>query len=103
MDENLLESALGQARISFEGQYLCKDVFEMAAAYGYHLCLNHPFVDGNKRITLLSMYTFLYVNGWQLSCDPKNLYLHIMALARHKVEKDVLTGFLREHSRKLGG
>ncbi|MEX0684837.1 MAG: type II toxin-antitoxin system death-on-curing family toxin [Balneolales bacterium] len=101
IDENLLESALGQPLLGFGGEYFCKDEFEMAASYGYHLCLNHPFVDGNKRMTLLSMYTFLYMNGWQLSSDPESLYLNIMALAQNKITKDDLAGFLKRHSVKI--
>ncbi|MEX0773719.1 MAG: type II toxin-antitoxin system death-on-curing family toxin [Balneolales bacterium] len=101
IDENLLDSALGQAQMSFGGEYLCKDIFEMAATYGYHLSLNKPFIDGNKRITLLSMYTFLYINGWKLSCEPKTLYLHIIALSQHKIEKEELTEFLKSHCERI--
>ncbi|MEX0928663.1 MAG: type II toxin-antitoxin system death-on-curing family toxin [Balneolales bacterium] len=101
MDQKLLESALAQPQVSFEGKYLCKDEFEMAATYGYHLCLNHPFIDGNKRITLLAMYTFLHMNGWHLSSDPKNLYLHIMALAQHRVKKDELAVFLKNNCNRV--
>lgn len=45
----LLESALMEPQASFENQYLYEDIFEMAAAYFYHIIKNHPFVDGNKR------------------------------------------------------
>ncbi|MEX2397923.1 MAG: type II toxin-antitoxin system death-on-curing family toxin [Balneolales bacterium] len=101
LDENLLESALGQARVSFGGQFLCKDVFEMAATYGYHIGLDQPFMNGNKRITLVSMYTFLYMNGWHLSCDPKELYLNIIALTRQKIDKKELTHFLKSNCKRI--
>jgi len=61
-DEKLLESAL-ESEATFEGEYLHKSIYEMAAAYGFHLCKNHPFIDGNKRIALIALFTFLYVNG----------------------------------------
>lgn len=48
-DAGLLESALAMPQASFDGQYLHADLFEMAAAYLYHIVQNHPFVDGNKR------------------------------------------------------
>jgi len=47
-DEGLLESALAQPESTMFGAELHQDIVEMAAAYGYHLCQNHPFVDGNK-------------------------------------------------------
>ena len=58
-DEDLLDSALAQPEATFEGEYLHGDVWEMAAAYGFHLCSNHPFLDGNKRIAAVAMGTFL--------------------------------------------
>jgi len=58
-DEKLLESAYAQAKTSFGG-----DIFHMAAAYGFHLCQNHPVYDGNNRAALMAIYTFLYVNGY---------------------------------------
>lgn len=49
-----------------DGQYLHRDIIEMAAAYGFHLCQDHPFLDGNKRIALVAMDTFLQLNGMEL-------------------------------------
>ncbi len=51
-DFGLLESALAQPEASFGGEWLHRDVYEMAAAYAYHICQNHPFIDGNKRTAL---------------------------------------------------
>ena len=51
-DLGLLQSAIAQPQAMFEGQYLHAGIFEMAAAYLYHLVMNHPFVDGNKRVGL---------------------------------------------------
>jgi len=58
-DIGLLESAIAQPEASFGGQYLHADIFEMAAAYLYHLVMNHPFVDGNKRVGLEASLIFL--------------------------------------------
>jgi len=49
-DVSLLESALAMLRAGFAGQYLHGDLFEMAAAYLFHIVQNHPFLDGNKRV-----------------------------------------------------
>lgn len=69
-DLGLLESALAQPEASFGGEWLHRDLDEMAAAYAYHLCQNHPFVDGNKRTALACALVFLELNGVSLH-DPK--------------------------------
>jgi death on curing protein len=48
-DRGLLESVLAQPQMAFQGQMLHRTLAEMAAAYAFHLCQNHPFADGNKR------------------------------------------------------
>lgn len=97
-DEGLLESALAQPKASFDGEYVHKDLHHMAAAYGYHLCKNHPFFDGNKRISLIAMYTFLHVNGYKIVADKKSLYAIIIDLAKGEVEKEELAEYLRKNS-----
>lgn len=72
----------------------------MAAAYGYHQCQNHAFYDGNKRTALIGMYTFLYVNGYQIVADKKNLFAIMMDLASGKVKKAELRAYIKKHSRK---
>jgi death-on-curing protein len=99
-DEKLLESALAQPQSSFDGNYIHQDLFQIAAAYGFHLCQNHPFYDGNKRISLIAMYTFLYVNGYQLVADKKSLFAIIMDLAQGIVTKDQLSDYLKKNSKK---
>jgi death-on-curing protein len=62
-DEGLLASAVDMPQSSFAGEYLHRDLAEMAAAYLYHICQNHPFLDGNKRTAAFSSLLFLAVNG----------------------------------------
>ncbi|MEX2566306.1 MAG: type II toxin-antitoxin system death-on-curing family toxin [Cyclobacteriaceae bacterium] len=97
-DKGLLESALAQPEASFGGEYVHKNIFEMAAAYGYHICNNHPFIDGNKRTALIAIYTFLYVNGRKLIADKKVLYATMIELASGNLTKEELSNFLKEHS-----
>ena len=59
----LLESAVAAPQASFEGRRLLATRMEIAAAYLYYLCRNHPFVDGNKRTALASCLIFLEANG----------------------------------------
>lgn len=99
-DEGLLESALAQPQASFGGEYVHSTVFEMAAAYGFHICKNHPFFDGNKRTALVAIYTFLYVNGYRLQADKKSLYAIMIDLANGKLEKEELAAFLENKTIK---
>lgn len=99
-DEGLLESALAQPQQSFGGEYVHKGIYEMAAAYGFHICSNHPFFDGNKRTALVAMYTFLFVNGFHLQADKKSLYAVIIDLANGKLEKEELAKYLKENCKK---
>ena len=60
---SLLESAVAAPQASFGGEALIRDTVEIAAAYLYYLCRNHPFVDGNKRTALATALVFLKANG----------------------------------------
>lgn len=61
-DRSLLESAVAAPQASFGGEALIRDTVEIAAAYLYYLCRNHPFVDGNKRTALAAALVFLKAN-----------------------------------------
>lgn len=67
-DRALLESAVAAPQASFGGKPLIRDPIEVAAAYLFYLCRNHPFVDGNKRTALAAALVFLDANG--LLPDP---------------------------------
>lgn len=73
----LLESALAQPEASFADAWLHGDLYEMAAAYAYHLCQNHPFIDGNKRAALACALVFLELNGISVR-DPNGLLKRVM-------------------------
>lgn len=62
-DESLLESAVAAPQATMMGQPLLTDPLEVAAAYLFYLCQNHPFVDGNKRTALATCLVFLSENG----------------------------------------
>jgi death-on-curing protein len=70
----------------------------MAAAYAYHICQNHPFIDGNKRVALASSLVFLDINGYDFQCDEPALYEKIMTVARSVITKNELIEFYEEHS-----
>jgi death on curing protein len=94
-EEGLLESALAQPQASFGGQYMHADVWEMAAAYLFHLVSNHPFVDGNKRVGLLAALVFLELNGVSLTQGSEALYALTMAVAAGQKTKPEVTTELK--------
>ena len=71
-DLGLLKSALAQPEASFAGEWLHQNLYEMAAAYAYHLCQNHPSIDGNKRTALACALAFLELNDISVR-DPRGL------------------------------
>ena len=100
-DEGLLDSALEQPKAMFSGSYLHNSIFKMAAAYGYHLCMNHPFIDGNKRIALVAMDAFLQNNGYEICATEKEVYENIIQLASGLLTKEELAGWLETNTKKL--
>ena len=94
-DMTLLSSALAMPESKFDAHYLHEDLFGMAAAYAFHLCQNHPFVDGNKRTALAAALVFLEVNGVTIE-DPKGkLYRTVIAVASGRMKKTELRDALK--------
>ncbi len=96
-DIGLLESAIGQPEASFGGEYLHADIFEMAAAYIYHLVMNHPFVDGNKRVGLEAALIFLEINNENLNASDKELVDLVLKTTAGQVGKREIAEFFRFH------
>jgi death-on-curing protein len=99
-DINLLGSALYMPESSFSGQYLHKTIPAMAAAYAFHICQNHPFVDGNKRVALATSLVFLDINGYEFNCKDEILYNKIIDVAKGEAKKEGLIKFFEKHSKK---
>ena len=85
-------------RQSFGGEFLHVDLFEMAAAYAFHLAESQAFLDGNKRTGLAAAYVFLELNGYVLSRDEDRLYDAMIAVGTHQLDKAGLAKVLRECS-----
>ena len=90
-DEGLLESALAQPQATFGGQFLHPTISEQAAAYLYHIAMNHPFIDGNKRTAFAVMDTFLRLNGCALNLTDDRAYDLVMRVARGTMTKEELS------------
>lgn len=93
-DQNLLESAIAQPSTRFNGQYLYKSLHDKAAVYLFHICQNHPFIDGNKRVALVSMLVFLDLNGESMDYGEKDLENLTLAVATGKMTKENIVKFL---------
>ncbi len=72
---------MAQASATYGGKYLHSGLFEMAAAYAFHIAENHPFVDGNKRTALNAAIVFLGLNGFDVVDDEGRLYDAMMGVA----------------------
>ena len=94
-DQGLLEPALARA----ENLVACgdPDVAALAAAYGFGIVRNHPFVDGNKRAALIATELFLALNGFELVVGDVECVITILALAAGELEEVEFAGWLREH------
>ena len=87
-DQGLLESALAQPMVTFDGEFVHANLFSMAAAYLFHIVKNHAFVDGNKRTGLLAALVFLDINGVAINHSSENLYDLTMAVAEGRIGKE---------------
>lgn len=95
-DSGLLESAVAMPRASAGGELAHTDPFAMAAAYGFHIAQNQPFVDGNKRTGLLAALVFLDLNGTVLNDPAGKLYDAMIAVAERRLDKPGLAALLRD-------
>ena len=96
-DLGLLLSALAQPEATFEGRFLHDDLFEMAAAYLFHLVQNHPFLEGNKRVGLESALVFLEINGVSIDAADDELVELVLRTAQGACHKQEIAEFFRIH------
>jgi death-on-curing protein len=92
-----LESALAQPRMTFRGEDLYPTIIDKAAALGFSLVMNHPFVDGNKRLGHAAMEVFLYLNGYEITAPVDEQEQVMLQLAAGNLRRKEFTGWLRTH------
>ena len=97
-DEALLESALEAAFAGFGGREFYPTKEEKGARLGYTLISNHAFVDGNKRIGMYVMLTFLEVNGLHMECTNEEVATVGLSVADGKMTYEDLLRWVREHT-----
>lgn len=89
-EKSLLESAINTPQASFGGEYVHNGLYEMAAAYAFHIAENQPFVDGNKRTALASALVFLDLNLIEIEDPDELLYGAMIDIAQKKLQKSGL-------------
>jgi len=94
-DAGMLESALDRPRNKWAHE--AAELPELAPAYGYGVARNHPFIDGNKRTSLLAIYTFLGVNGVDFIVPEAEAAAMIMSLAAGEVSEENLARWIRDN------
>lgn len=96
-DRGLLESAVESIYASFDGQELYPSKQEKGARLGYTLIANHAFVDGNKRIGMYAMLTFLEVNGIHLNCGNEDVIKVGLGVASGTMKYEDVLAWVSEH------
>ena len=95
-DRGLLESALARPLNKFS--YGESGIAALAAAYGFGIARNHPFIDGNKRTALASMIVFLGLNGLDLDVPQEAATAMVLSLATGEITEELLAQWLADHT-----
>jgi len=102
-DHGLLDSAIQQCQVTFDGQYLYATIYDMTAAYVFHIIKNHPFIDGNKRTGIMCAIIFLKINGYEFTISTKQkgqniLYEFAIQIALSQLTIKEIATFFKKHS-----
>ena len=98
-DIELLKSAVAMPPVSFGGEYLHKNLYEMAAASLFHVTRNHPFIDGNKRTGAVTAVVFLIMNGIDFHADEDSFEGLVRSVADGKTDKAAIAKFFRNNTK----
>ncbi len=96
-DMQALLSSVAQPRMTFGGRHLYAGVIEKAAALGFSLIKNHPFVDGNKRVGHAAMETFLILNGYEIQACVEEQEAVVLKVAAGEMGRVELVTWLHAH------
>lgn len=96
-DITLLQSAIGMPMSEFGRNFLHDDLFEMSAAYLFHIANNHPFLDGNKRVGAVAAVVFLAMNDIELDADPAEFEAFVLDVVAGKIGKKEIASFFRKN------
>ena len=99
-DNGGLEAAVARPQMTFGGEYLYPDVAAKVAALMQSLVMNHPFIDGNKRVGAHAALLFVHANGMELQTSPDDLTTMTLDLARGELNREELTIWLQQRLRE---
>lgn len=97
-DRGLLEAAISMAQATFGNVHLHQHISDKAAAYHYHLCINHPFDDGNKRVAITTAKLFLLFNGLERTANEAGLEALTFGVAVGRLSQKEGTAFFALHT-----
>jgi death on curing protein len=97
-DVGLLESAIAQPRMTFSGEELYPNLLEKAAALGFSIIMNHPFVDGNKRAGHAAAETFLVLNGMEINASVDKQERVVLAIASGELGREAFVEWLQRNT-----
>jgi death-on-curing protein len=97
-DVGLLESAITQPRMTFGGEDLYLSLLEKAAALGFSIIMNHPFVDGNKRTGHAATETFLVLNGMEINASVDEQERLVLEIASGELGREAFVKWLQRNT-----
>lgn len=100
-DIALLQSAIERPKSSFMGEDLYPTIFDKVAALIHSILLNHPFIDGNKRTSMVAGSYFLHLNGFELKVEQHQLVEAALNIESKKWDLEQISKWLKDHSVKL--
>ena len=98
LDIGILKSTVAMPSATFDGNYLHTDIYEMAAAYLFHIVRNHPFIDGNKRTGAVASIVFLMLNGIDFHADENDFEEIVLRAAEGKIYKTTIARFFKNNA-----
>jgi death-on-curing protein len=96
-DLRLLQSPLATPHAMFGGSFVHRNLFEMAAAYLFHIVKNHPFYDGNKRAGAVAAIIFMEFNGLELKANETDFERLVIQVAEGKADKAYVAAFFQKN------
>ena len=96
-DLNILDSAIVQPKMSYDGQYLYPTLIDKVSALGFSLISNHPFIDGNKRIGHAVIEVTLLMNGYEITADVNEQEKVILAVASSTMDRIEFNNWLKQN------
>ncbi|OUL25443.1 death-on-curing protein [Nostoc sp. RF31YmG] len=101
LNEGLLESAIYQPQVTWDGEYLHPTIYEQAAAYLFHIACNHAFEQGNKRTAFAVMVTFLNLNDYDIEITEDDAEELTVQVVEHEIDQEELPARLKNYITEL--